>query len=75
MLGKNSGFTTFVRKFNSVDCIHHLRCLASVALPYAGFCHPVYKPDLSKGIESLLAHSTGFKHTASLTSMLVVQGE
>jgi hypothetical protein len=75
MSGKNSGFTTFVRMFNSVDCICHLHCLASMALPHAGLCHPVYKPDLSKSIESPLVHSTGFKQTASLTSMLVVQGE
>jgi len=73
MVGKNSGFTTFVRKVNSSDCIRHLHCLASRALPHAGFCHPVHQPDLSKGIESPLVHSTGFKHTASLTSTLVVQ--
>jgi len=75
MLGKNSGFTTFVRKVNSGDCFYHLHCLASKALPHAGFCHPVHQSDLSKGIESPLVHSTSFKHIASLNRMLVAQGE
>jgi hypothetical protein len=75
MLGKNLGFTTFVRKVNSGDGIHHLHCLASRALPRAGFCHPVHQPDLSKDIESPFVHSTGFKNTASLICTLFVQGE
>jgi hypothetical protein len=73
MLGKNSGSTTLVKKFNSSDCVLHLHPLASSTLPHAGFCHPIHQPDLSKGIESPLVHSTGFKHTTSLTSTLVVQ--